>query len=613
MASRLSDDALKQAYHSGTRALAWNPSQSLDKSADYELDLDAIAEDPKVAQLIPTLAPADLYRALLRKGPEDAVDLIPYFSPDQFQRILDYDVWGDDKIVPQKVFRWLKLAAETSPVDQVQRFRELDEEYQLAVMGPLVKVYDKETYDNLMVHEQDKAVPFPGHDIWFEILSDDIDLRDDIQRFIDTTMGVDMAYLMTLMATSSMIPPNEQQHMISQFRMARLEEDGFVSLEESLDNFRALPDFAAVTQRWRLAAKEKAVTTSSWQSFIDQKDLAKSKASSGSVLLDQAIGRVAEVAGDDFRDHMVQSFAFIANSLATASDVTPDDVQSLDRLLQQARAYTNLALEYLSGGDLQLAAEILKTEYPKKLLRYGLTLLQEVQKDLLKSMGHYGLIDSSRWLDDLIAERRGLLLFNIDSKLLDLLGFEICEVLKAACNRFPMVKRGQLSGEQGVIRYEFELVATCDDLLDLVSDLESVLAYLASAQLASVDEIPAATNLERHCHTAIAQYLNRSKFVGSPISKDDLAEVLNQAPQALEGKLADLYESLARQLESDQDGSWQLSRKLDVASGDLDYRELLKYLVLTGHDFVQLADQNDRALRFDAALKMVEVRTDDDD
>ena len=614
MASRLSDYALKQAYEGGARVFPWKGHQLPKIFAESEIDLRALAADPKAPQIIPQLEPAKLYRALMRHGPEDAVDLIPYLSEEQFQRILDYDVWHQDQIAPKKVFQWLKLARETSPEEQFRRFRDLDEEYQLAVMGPMLRVVDKETYDKLSSAEQDALTPFPGQEIWYQILVEEKELYEDVRLFLEAAMSENIAYTMMLMATASFIPPNEQEHLIGQFRKARLEEDGFVSYEESLDNFRALPEFVAMRRRWREEEPHQQEPLSAWGEVIQASALQKQDQRDG-LLLDKAISLAMEDRGPEFAAHMVQSFAYFANSLATSCGITPDDVKSIERLLLQARSYTNLALDYLSQGDERRAAEILVAEYPKKLLRFGLTLLQEVQKQLIRCLDHYNIVDAIRWFDYLQAEKRGLLLHQVDLELAPSLGHEAAEILKAAFNRFPMVRRGLLTESKGeMIRFEFAPLATLTDLEDFCLDLESLLVPLEVAVQAGGRPGPG-QDFDKLCRTALVRFLGGSRFEHKPLTESDLGDLLAVSAAPLRSKASDLYETLASRLEQSPRAPWRLLPVLEL-EGEQPHvaaTERLKSLVALGNDFIELTTWSDKEQRLATAKNLVDWEKNRDD
>ena len=78
---------------------------------------------------------------------------------EQFTRILDYDVWlvenFQQKSIPVVISIWQCQEAELS------RFINLEEEYP-ALLGPFIKVFEPDEYENLSDVEQDKLSSFPG-------------------------------------------------------------------------------------------------------------------------------------------------------------------------------------------------------------------------------------------------------------------------------------------------------------------------------------------------------------------------------------------------------------------------------------------------------------------
>ena len=249
MASRLSEDSLKAVYDTGHQNLAIQMSPSLDLLTGPSVDLEAllVAEDPTAA--VQAVAPQALYQALVNKGPEDALEVLLHLSEEQLVRIFDYDCWNDGRLAPLKAFRWLTLFKEHGPEELAKRFRELDEEYQLALIGPFVKMYDEDEYEKLSQPEQDSLNRMPCGTLFYRVTSDDPRIEEFITGLFEAIMTGDINYAYAVLTHASFLPPNEQEELIARFRKARLEEDGFVAFEDSLAAFNRL-DLDELKRRW---------------------------------------------------------------------------------------------------------------------------------------------------------------------------------------------------------------------------------------------------------------------------------------------------------------------------------------------------------------------------
>ena len=146
------------------------------------------------------------------------------------------------------------------------------------------------------------------------------------------------------------MPPNESCHLLTQFRQARLEEDGFVTTEESRDYFIPSSDISIK----KLKQKYKAYTVSSAIPSV-KKD---------SLFLDRVLSLIAD---QESKEAVQVSFAQLANALCSASQIETDDLPALKKVMDHGYGTVSLALEFISSGNEQQAAVILSQEYPKTL------------------------------------------------------------------------------------------------------------------------------------------------------------------------------------------------------------------------------------------------------
>src|SRR4051812_15084760 len=132
MASRLSELSIKQSYDGGARGLPWQLPTQTELLAPVDFDKILESSDPRDA--IQALAPQQLYFALKQRGREDCVDIMPLLSVDQWQRLVDYDAWRDDRLMPKTAFEWLNLYKASGERAMFSRYRSLDEEVQISLL-----------------------------------------------------------------------------------------------------------------------------------------------------------------------------------------------------------------------------------------------------------------------------------------------------------------------------------------------------------------------------------------------------------------------------------------------------------------------------------------------
>jgi Family of unknown function (DUF6178) len=455
--SRLSEESVVQALDNGWQSLIWkspfsNKSSELSPPVDFTEILDA--EDPEAAaQAVPR---RDMYLALVSGGAEVALDILPLISAEQLVTIMDNEAWHDGKLAIHQAIRWLELYKDVGPEQLYVRFRQLDEEYQVAFLSPYIEMLDEEAYENVSHDEQDKFTAMPCNTLWWRVKDGDEKVQEFVASLIYSSISEDAAYIYSLLGMAAMMPPNEQEHILTQFRNARLEEDGFVTKEESHQLFAPF-DGASLYSKWKLVAGQ------------ESDDLPASRQSN--ILFLDTVMTAAMKSGradPEALDNVKRSFAYLANAVSAACSVEPDDVTGLTRLLLQTRHTVSFGIEVLSGGDVAKAVDILFTEYPKTIFKFALSTVDSIRHEAivgLKSLNSKAALK----LEGLCrAGKFGSALWMIDRDFGDTIGFESAEILKGLFNRFPLINDEIISND-GIQRTRFRPLATVADYSEMLS------------------------------------------------------------------------------------------------------------------------------------------------
>ena len=208
-----------------------------------------------------------------------------------------------------------------------------------------------------------------------------------------------------------------------QFRTARMEEDGYVSFTESAKIFVPI-DLTVCRQRWssnvtnphHLAAPPQA---EDW--------------------FTQVITHSQQHYDEDTRELVQLKLLFCSNTLCAATLTEVSDRRGVRQMLQQTRSMMGLALDYLSASDLARSADILAHEHGYVLFRVGMTLIYEVQEELLATLSRSAIPQLNIFVR-LYKMRKWQALHDfIDMQWLDVLGYEQIEIMKGIFARFPQL------------------------------------------------------------------------------------------------------------------------------------------------------------------------------
>lgn len=454
--ARLSEDSVKTAWDSGHQSLQWTVDPtvtSLLPTIDFKALLDA--KDPEAA--VQAIDRRAMYLALVNADQEAALEILPLLSKEQFVAIIDYEGWHDNRFAIHNVIRWLDVYKHLGLDQLFKRYHELDEEYQIGLLSPYIELLDEEDYEKLGHDQQDQFQPLPCNTLWYRVKGNDEKVEEFVAALIQGGLGFDVAYTYSLLSHAAYVPPNEQEDLMVQFRNARLEEDGFALFDES----RAL--FAPFDgQRYYEQFKH----TASHSETVVQ-GLTHPWAGNG-LFVDAVMGKIIGSPNIDFeaQENLKISFIQLANMLAAASHVQPDDVASLTKLLDQSRHFVSLGLEILAAGNVERGQEILLQERPKTIFQFGLSIINSLREDALESMRQHDwpAFDKIKaYYDEL---KFGSLLWTIDTSLLATAGFETTEMLKGLFNRFPMVPEETVE-QDGANRIRFRPVGSIADVQKL--------------------------------------------------------------------------------------------------------------------------------------------------
>lgn len=463
MTNRLSEDVLIATWDSGRQLPTATKGALLCPSLICKTDLNELleAKDPKSA--VQAVDRRDMYLALVEASPEDALEVMPLLSKEQFVALIDYNSWDGQDLSIHKAIKWLELYRHHGLDQLFERYRELDEEYQTGLISPYVQIVDEEAYEVLSHEEQDQYRELPCHTLWYRIKGNDQAVEEFVNNLVEGGLGQDVAFIYSLLAMATYLPPNEQEDLLRQFRTARLEEDGFATPSESREVFMPF-DGKSLFDKWQPVAHDNLTSTelvSGWQggeSFLN------------AVFLHiQASGQYDEAAVSTMR----RSFAMLANTLAAACHVGADEPRQMTKLLEQCQGLVSLGLEILANGRVDKGAEILFAEQPKVIFRFALSTIDTIRDRALS------VIQDNRWpgYDRIVtnykARKFGATLWYIDRELVDHAGTENVEILKGLFNRLPMIIE-EIPSEGASTRARFRPVSRMMDIQELQRQMETM-------------------------------------------------------------------------------------------------------------------------------------------
>ena len=223
-----------------------------------EEQVEAILSRGDAIEFTQALEAPTVYRLVQEAGWEAAQELVPLLSSDQLAVCLDLDCWDRHRFMPARVAPW--LAALVSDADDStfrQRCRQLDAEVLSLFFKEhlLVDLYGEEGDIPPALLEYD-VEPSPDRVYALAYVGDDTInalLRATIARLYE----VDIVLGWTLLEAARWELKSTMEEEALRWRTSRLEEWGFVEMDEALRIYRPLdgPTYRDKTRAKRIAAE----------------------------------------------------------------------------------------------------------------------------------------------------------------------------------------------------------------------------------------------------------------------------------------------------------------------------------------------------------------------
>lgn len=468
MSQRLGEEIVRH-YDAGVWAFPAKPAEEY-ANLITKINLDELLTRKNPKQEIQSVPAQNLYWAMHAKGLEECSDVLALTSNEQFKRIFDYSTWSNNELQPRLIFAWLKICKQKSVNLMLSRFRDLDEEYQVAALEPFIRIYSPDDVEKMSEGQQDQLLSLPNNALYYTVDTGDQELFDGICDLINTAVGEDIEYAFQLLSSAAYTPPHEQELLLKQFRKARLEEDGFVSEAEAFEIFS--PHFL------NPGLIRSYLQDIYFQNDSNQKSLATTTAKATRSFFSTALqfGVQNQILCAEKTNQIWRSIAHLANGLSVATKTEPGSIRGLLGLLNQIDAGMSLTLEAQSSANIEKAAHILKNVNIKILYKQHFSIINPLKEQVLKRL-RSGNPKVGEQLKRFYEQQKfGATLNFIDLQVNKGLDHHLAEHLKALFNRFPAVAE-QLKDEQGKIttRYYFKQICCVIDLVYMAKQLDQLL------------------------------------------------------------------------------------------------------------------------------------------
>lgn len=328
--------------------------------------LDRILEQRYPQHYVQHMTPVDFFWLIKKIGEDDALPILKLASPEQWQFILDMELWRKDRIDPEQISKWLDRLHRSDPGRLVKWLSSYGQAVAYLYMFKNIEV-------KMRMWDEDEEFPedFITYDgtYYFRILNkDDEEMIGNILR--DMAKDNYEQYQALVLGLAGILPAEAEEGMY-RMRNVRLAEEGLLPTQEALSVYAYLKADSLLKDQPlqdRFLARGDETGT-----LIPMTPLLQSQENNF------LAGVVSRLADPFLLDRVRLEFAGLCNQVISADGVVINDYNDLIQVCRKTAGYLSLGLERLTEGAPPLVEQVLNQNPLLSIFRVGFGLALELK------------------------------------------------------------------------------------------------------------------------------------------------------------------------------------------------------------------------------------------
>lgn len=321
--------------------------------------LERILRDLNPRKSVEELPAGDFYWIVKKIGADDCLPLLELAGPDQWQYLLDLEIWNRDEIHGAEALAWLRRLFEA---DRPRTLRWL-----LGEGNPLLYFVLQKSLEVMVREEDDREFEIPEgfftHDGVLYLYALDPESEPFLRELTGAIAGASLPAYQTLISSLASAVPSEMEEGMYRMRNVRLAESGFLPLEEAVSIFSPLSPGALIRE-----GKAAVVDVTAGDEPAALIPFLPLHEGGQEGCLREAIARVTDPLA---LDRLRLEFAGLANRIAVVEGLARIELEGLVGMARKAAGFINIALEELTGKDREAAAALLVQNPLESVFRVG--------------------------------------------------------------------------------------------------------------------------------------------------------------------------------------------------------------------------------------------------
>jgi hypothetical protein len=329
--------------------------------------LDRLLEIENPREAVHSLSSGDFYWLVKRIGDEDCVPLLDLASTDQWQYLIDLEIWKRDRVDVALSWDWMKRLQQANSERLIKWLLNEGEAFTYYHLFKSVELIVTDNDDE--VYTLPEGFFSLDGNVYIRVI--DSNHRETIENIIREISRRDFSRYQALVLGLGGLLPAETEEQMYRMKNVRLAEHGFLPHEEAISVYAPLePENLGMRKEKGL---DEVVVDDGVRAMVPLSPLVRAEATN---VLTEGILRTADPA---FLDRIRLEFAGLSNQLLAADGLLTPELEVLTRSCRKAARYLNLALERLGGRDLSKAQEVLSNHSLVELFRVGFGLALKVK------------------------------------------------------------------------------------------------------------------------------------------------------------------------------------------------------------------------------------------
>ena len=320
--------------------------------------IDFILEQKDAAQIVRQMPFVDLYWLIKKIGEDDSIPILRLATEEQWQYILDMEVWNRDRLDIKKTSIWLRRFLEADP-DRLANWL-VSEDMELFIYYYLYRMVE------VVIATDDNIYDLPEDyftlDGTFYLRLRDERQRDMIETILKLVASQDFLKYQALLMTSRAILPASTEEELYRLRSVRIAEYGFLPFEEAIAVYSPIPLEKLKKQE---IPEDIVVIDEEIKEIIPHFPMYQLQMKG---IFSLAIKNITD---NVLIDRLKLEFAGLCNQIISADGLHLMEFEDLIKVCKKAAGYLNIAIEKLCGDNISEAIDLIKRNSLVSIFRAG--------------------------------------------------------------------------------------------------------------------------------------------------------------------------------------------------------------------------------------------------